>query len=129
MFVSSSTPVDQDAAPTRRASHPSWALALDVVVVVAGVALLVWGLVVMASPTISCRGVEMHPGDTCHKATYTATRTDTVQSYEQRRHSIAQSRPTVIGLGLAVTAFGVVMSWQTVKVRRRDHSSNSPIGP
>ena len=71
----------------------------------------------------------MHPGDTCHKATYTATRTDTVQTYEQRRQSIAQSRPTVTGLGVAVTAFGVVMSWQTVKARRWDHSSDSPIGP
>ncbi|EFT15705.1 hypothetical protein HMPREF9622_01262 [Cutibacterium modestum HL037PA3] len=29
-------------------------MALDVAVVVAGVALLVWGIVVMAAPTISC---------------------------------------------------------------------------
>ena len=41
-------------------------MALDIVTVMAGIALLVWGIVVMASPTISCRGVEMHPGDTCH---------------------------------------------------------------
>ena len=69
----------------------------------------------------------MHPGDTCHKATYTATHPDTVQTYEQRRRSIAQSRPTVIGLGIALTVFGAVMTWQTVRVR--DHSSDSSIGP
>ena len=129
VLVNSTTPANQDTAPSRRGSHPTWRMALDIVTVMAGIALLVWGIVVMASPTISCRGVEMHPGDTCHKATYTATRTDTVQTYEQRRQSIAQSRPTVTGLGVAVTAFGVVMSWQTVKARRWDHSSDSPIGP
>ncbi|ESK60172.1 hypothetical protein PAJL_772 [Cutibacterium acnes HL042PA3] len=102
-------------------------MVLDIVVAAAGVTLLVWGIMVMASPTISCRGVEMHPGDTCHKATYTATHTDTVQTYEQRRRSIAQSRPTVIGLGIALTVFGAVMTWQTVRVR--DHSSDSSIGP
>ncbi|WP_229771640.1 hypothetical protein [Cutibacterium porci] len=125
-FVSSTTSV-QHGAPPGGASHPKLRLVLDVIVVIAGVALLVWGIVVMASPTISCRGVEMHPGDTCHKATYTATHTDTVQTYEQRRRSVAQSRPTVIGLGAALTVFGAVLSWQTV--RARDHSSDSPIGP
>ncbi|BCY25625.1 hypothetical protein KB1_16150 [Cutibacterium modestum] len=47
----------------------------------------------------------MHPGDTCHKATYTATYTDTVQTYEQRHRSIAQSRPTVIWVGSRVDSF------------------------
>jgi hypothetical protein len=50
-----------------------------------------------------------------------------VQTYEQRRRSIAQSRPTVIGLGIALTVFGAVMTWQTVRVR--DHPSDSSIGP
>lgn len=125
-FVSSTTSA-QHSAPLGRASHPKLRLVLDVVVAAAGVTLLVWGIMVMASPTVSCRGVEMHPGDTCHKATYTATHTDTVQTYEQRRRSIAQSRPTVIGLGIALTVFGAVMTWQTVRVR--DHSSDSSIGP
>lgn len=127
--VNSITPVGQSTPPRRRVSHPTVRMVLDVVVVVAGVALLVWGIVGMASPTITCRGAEMHPGDTCFKATYTATRSNTVQTYEQRRRSIAQSRPTVIGLGAALTAFGAVMSWQSVKTRRRDHSSDNPIGP
>ena len=126
-FVSFTTPERHSSVPLGRASHYKLRLVFDVVVVSAGVALLLWGIVVMASPTISCRGVEMHPGDTCHKATYTSTRTDTVQTYEQRRRSIAQSRPTVIGLGIALTVFGAVMSWQTV--RTRDHCSDSPIGP
>lgn len=125
-FVGSTT-LAQHSAPLGRASHPKLRLVLDVVVAAAGVALLVWGIMVMASPTVSCRGVEMHPGDTCHKATYTATHTDTVQTYEQRRRSIAQSRPTVIGLGIALIAFGAVMTWQTVRVR--DHPSDSSIGP
>lgn len=113
-------------------------IALDVVATVAGVVLLVWGLVVMANPTITCRGVVMHPGDTCFKATYTSTRSDIVQSYEQRRRAVAQSRPTVIGLGAALTLFGVGMSWATVRSFRREededrpsgrHSSDNPIGP
>ena len=128
VLVNSTTPASQGTAPSRRASHSTLRMALDIVTVMAGIALLVWGIVVMASPAISCRGVEMHPGDTCHKATYTATRTDTVQTYEQRRQSIAQSRPTVTGLGVAVTVFGVVMSWQTVRSAARITPRTAPSG-
>lgn len=59
-FVGSTTSA-QHSAPLGRASHPKLRLVLDVVVAAAGVALLVWGIMVMASPTVSCRGVEMHP--------------------------------------------------------------------
>ena len=54
-------------------------------------------------------------------------KTDSGLNVLQRHRSIAQSRPTVIGLGAVLTVFGAVMSWQTVKVHV--HSSDSPIGP
>jgi len=89
-----------------------WRAGLDILVVLAGLALLIWGVVVLADPSVTCRGVEMAPGDLCHKSSYTSLRTDTVQSYEQRRHAVAQSRPTVIVLGAVTTAFGAVMVYR-----------------
>ncbi|MDN6480984.1 hypothetical protein [Acidipropionibacterium jensenii] len=86
-----------------------WRVCLDAAVVAVGVVILVWGTVVLTHPTLTCRGVEMGPGDVCHKSSYTSLRTDTVQSYEQRRRAVAQSRPTVIVLGAVVTVFGAGM--------------------
>ncbi|QCV95419.1 hypothetical protein [Acidipropionibacterium acidipropionici] len=103
----------EQARPRRTASRtrtsPSWRSALDWVLVAAGLAMLWWGIVGMGSPTVSCRGAVMAPGDVCHKSSYTSVRTDTVQTYEQRRRAVAQSRPTVIVLGGVTLAFGVTM--------------------
>lgn len=108
-------------------------LVTDVLVTVVGLVLLWWGVVVMGSPTISCRGVEMGPGDVCHKSTFTATHTDTVQTYEQRRRAVAQSRPTVIGLGAATASFGVALTAATLRGSARQDTgrrgrSRRPVG-
>lgn len=105
--------MEQKARPRQARSRYiaalSWRSVLDWVLVAAGVAMLWWGMAGMANPTVSCRGAVMAPGDVCYKSSYTSLRTDTVQSYEQRRRAVAQSRPTVIGLGAVTLAFGVTM--------------------
>ncbi|GAA1387933.1 hypothetical protein [Luteococcus peritonei] len=94
----------------RRAAHLLLALA--------GLALLVLGVVRVASPDVSCRGVEMHPGDVCHKNGFGQMGTDEVQSYEQRLHSARISQPVVIGTGALVLAFGGALLVQDL--RRED---------
>lgn len=85
----------------RRAAH----LAL----VVAGIALAVFGVYRLASPHITCRGVEMHAGDVCHKNGYGSLNTDPVQTYEQRLHGSRLSQPVIIVVGLGVAGFGAVL--------------------
>lgn len=95
--------------PQARSRSAGWKRALDWIVVAAGLVMLWWGIFGMASPTLTCRGQVMGPGDVCHKSSYTAVRTDTVQTYDQRRRAVSQSRPTVIGLGAVTLAFGAGM--------------------
>lgn len=100
---------DRDESPTGRRW---WRAAADGVIVAAGLLMLIWGIVALAHPTVTCRGVQMAPGDVCRKSSYTSERTDTVQSYEQRRRAVAQSRPTVIALGATMTVFGAGMTYR-----------------
>jgi hypothetical protein len=69
-----------------------------------GLAILLYPLTVGANPTISCRGVQLQPGQSCAKADNSG-----VQTYEQRRRTALQARPVVAGVGLLVTAFGAVL--------------------
>jgi hypothetical protein len=103
---------DTDGGGASRAGRRWWRAVLDGVIIAAGLTMLIWGIVALAHPAVSCRGVRMAPGDVCHKSSYTAERTDTVQTYEQRRRAVAQSRPTVIALGATMTAFGTVMVYR-----------------
>ncbi|HNV10037.1 MAG TPA: hypothetical protein PKN27_01710 [Propionibacteriaceae bacterium] len=100
----------------RRLAHAALALA--------GIGLLVWGLVF--NPRIACRGVQMYPGDVCTKNTFSQLNSDQVQTYEQRLHAAQQSQPVLIGLGLVVAAFGIVLLVLDV---RRTQASSSAIGP
>ncbi len=93
----------------RRLAHLALALA--------GLAVLVFGIVSAANPSVSCRGVEMRPGDVCHKNDFSALDTDQVQSYEQRLHSARSSQPVVIGMGAATLAFGALLLVQDVRRR------------
>lgn len=85
--------------PWRRWAH----LAL----VLAGLAVLVYGVVSVANPSITCRGVQMHPGDVCHKNDFGKLGSDQVQSYEQRLHAARLSQPVVVVMGAAVALFGL----------------------
>lgn len=84
-----------------------------VVLGVVGLLIFLYPLTVGASPQISCRGVVMHPGDSCPKA-----QNGGVQTYEQRAHTVSESRPIVAGVGLLVAGFG---AWLLVAdLRRRE---------
>jgi hypothetical protein len=85
-----------------------------VALILVGLLIFLYPLTVGASPSISCRGVVMHPGDTCSKAQDAG-----VQTYEQRLRTANQAKPVVLGVGLLVTAFG---SWLLVADLRRRSS-------
>lgn len=69
-----------------------------------GLAILLYPLTLGANPTISCRGAELRPGQSCAKADNSE-----VQTYEQRRQAARQARPVIVGVGLLVAVFGAVL--------------------
>lgn len=100
---------------------------------VLGVVLVVWGVASYLSPSASCRGVEMHPGDECSFSSRTATGTDDVQTYEARIAAARQGAPTIIVVGALTTAFGTWVALRSGRVRGEDaptaDQSSSSIGP
>lgn len=74
--------------------------------VIAGLLVIGYGVGFAGRPDITCRGVPMGPGDVCHKSSFTARSTDTVQTYEQRLAAARASQPIIIGMGVLVAAFG-----------------------
>ena len=78
--------------------------------VLGGVAIAVWGLFGLFSPSTSCRGVEMGPGDVCYTSGLNAEDSGKVQRYEDRMTVARQQAPFVIGAGLAMAAFGVSLT-------------------
>lgn len=109
-----------------------WRRAAHVVVALLGLAMAIWGLVGMTAPQltrITCRGVEMHPGDVCRESSYTRVAADTVQTYEQREHSIRVSRPPVVIVGLIVAGFGTALLVQDVRRGRREDDPAHPSDP
>ena len=72
----------------------------------AGLAVAVYGLWMLADPQVTCRGVEMGPGDVCHKNDFSQLGSDQVQTYEQRLQAARTSQPVVIGMGAAMLLFG-----------------------
>lgn len=76
-------------------------LLAHVALALAGVAVVVWALANALSPSISCRGVPMAPGDVCRNAEGTR-----VQTYEERRDAVAFSTPVMVGVGAVVAVFG-----------------------
>lgn len=85
------------------------------VFVVAAVALTAWGVVSYVNPNLSCRGETMQPGDVCHYSSRVAEETTTVQTYEQRLAEARGQTPFVIGLGVVMTVFGVVVAVRSGK--------------
>lgn len=88
--------------------------------IVVGLVIFCYPLTVGATPSISCRGTAMGPGDTCSKAQDGA-----VQTYEQRRRTADQAKPVLLGVGLLVTAFAT--SLLVTDLRRR--GSRAPARP
>ena len=87
----------------------NWRRALHWALVVIGVATVIYGAVWMSRGAVTCRGVEMAPGDVCHRNSYTELNTDQTQSYAQRKAAMRQSQPTVIGAGAVLALFGVML--------------------
>ncbi|MDN5563253.1 hypothetical protein EDD41_2822 [Luteococcus japonicus] len=94
-------------------SRRAWA---HVLLALAGLALALFGAWSATHPDVTCRGVQMHPGDVCHKNDFGAMGTDEVQTYEQRMHAARLSQPVLIVAGLVVAGFGTALA---VADRRR----------
>jgi hypothetical protein len=89
--------------------------AAQVALIVAGLLIALYPFTLGASPTISCRGVPMSPGQTCAKADGSA-----MESYEKRVASANAAKPIIVVVGLGVAAFGVAL---LVGGRRRPTTS------
>lgn len=85
-----------------------------------GVVTILVGLFWVGNRPVTCRGVEMRPGDVCHKSDFDDLESETVQTYEQRRASARASRPTVIGLGVGLVGFAGAVTWLAAQPRPRD---------
>ena len=109
----------------------NWRRVAHTILALIGVGVMIWGAVALTNPRITCRGVEMHPGDVCQTSSFSQVGSGKVQTYEQRLSNARVSQPFVIGMGALMAVFGGVLFVQDV--RRRPVSSpahsDSDIGP
>lgn len=91
--------------------------------IMAGLLVFAYPLTLGATPSISCRGVPMGPGDTCSKAANAG-----VQTYEQRERTARQAKPVIVGVGLLVAAFGTTLLVADVGRARRSAGQRDPEG-
>ena len=54
-----------------------------------------------AGPSVTCRGVELRPGESCAKADGSSA-----QTYEARAAAARNATPVIVGVGLLVAVFG-----------------------
>ncbi|MGA4507052.1 hypothetical protein ACQB6R_04960 [Propionibacteriaceae bacterium G1746] len=92
-----------------RATAPRWQQALNLALVVVGVLVIAYAGLVMGRGAVTCRGVEMAPGDVCHKSSYTQLQTAQTQTYEQRLEATRSQRPIVAIGGVLVAGFGLFL--------------------
>ena len=71
------------------------------VLAIAGLLVALYPLTFGAHPTVTCRGVELRPGESCAKADGSAA-----QSYEARAADARNATPVIVGVGLLVAVFG-----------------------
>lgn len=76
----------------------------QVVLIVVGLLVLAYPFTLGADPGLSCRGQQMRAGDTCPKADGESS-----QTYEQRARDARNARPVIVGVGLGLSAFGIVL--------------------
>lgn len=87
--------------------------------ILAGLGAAVWGTVRLTHIRIMCRGVELHPGDVCRTSSFSQLNGDKVFTYGYLRHQVELSQPFVIGAGLLVMAFGILLLVQELRRSRR----------
>lgn len=92
-----------------------------------GVAIAAWAAMSLISPSISCRGVEMRPGDVCEYASPDSAETDKVQTYEERLETARRQAPVGVVVGAGMAVFGVYLMIREVRSDRDQASSD--IGP
>lgn len=85
--------------------------------VVAGIAVVAWGLSSWIAPTTTCRGIEMGPGDTCEVSDRDNVHTGEVQTYEQRLAVARSQVPYAVATGLGMTGFGAFLLRQDGRQR------------
>ena len=74
------------------------------VLLLAGLAALVYALTLGGSPTLRCHDALMTPGSVCQKADGSEG-----QTYEQRVATRRAAQPVVAGLGVLVAGFGAAL--------------------
>lgn len=84
------------------------------VVILVGLVILAYPVTIGAASEVTCRGVVMQPGGSCAKSDGSG-----VQTYEQRTADRRHAVPVIVGVGLLVTAFGVVLLGTEVRRSRR----------
>ena len=85
-----------------------------VVLLVAGLVAVVYGLTLAGSTELSCRGEAMGPGSVCVKADGSEG-----QTYEQRLATRRSATPVVVGVGVLVAGFGTALLVADVRRGRR----------
>lgn len=80
------------------------ARAAHLLLTLAGLLIVLYPVTLGAHPSIRCRGVEIGPGQSCPKADHAG-----VQTYEQRRRTLEQAKPVIVGVGLLVVGFGTYL--------------------
>ena len=71
------------------------------VLAIAGLLVALYPFTLGADPTVTCRGVELRPGESCAKADGSAA-----QTYEARAADARNATPVIVGVGLLVAVFG-----------------------
>jgi hypothetical protein len=85
-----------------------------VVLLVAGLLAVGYGLTLAGSTDLTCRGEVMTPGSVCVKADGSEG-----QTYEQRLATRRSATPVVVGVGLLVAGFGTALLVADVRRGRR----------
>jgi hypothetical protein len=89
------------------------------VLAIAGLLVALYPLTFGADPTVTCRGVELRPGESCAKADGSSA-----QSYEARAADARNATPVIVGLGLLVAVFGAGLFVADVR-RERERAAAS----
>ena len=71
------------------------------VLAIAGLLVALYPFTLGSDPTVTCRGVELRPGESCAKADGSSA-----QTYEARAAAARNATPVIVGVGVLVAVFG-----------------------